>query len=529
MNIPLTLGTWIAAALPIATLLILLVRYNWSVVRASAVSAGLSIAAAAFVFQAPWNLVADQSLKGAWNSLSIIAVIFPAILIYEIGAKSDAFHAIQNSITALIPDKLLQVLALGWCFSSFLQGPSGFGVPVAVTAPLLVGIGVKPLWAVFIPVLAHAWGTTFGTLAMAWEALPQQVALDAVSISRMALWSAVFTGILNVLSGVLICWFYAGKRGMRHGANAVFVLGLTMAGGQVVVAQFTPALAAVIPSTIALGVVFWLARQAPYRDGNAPESGITVAATAGNASAKIGFHQALLPYYLLVGISLFVLLSPPVRDYLGQWKMGFAFAQARTGYGFTTQASDMYGPTAWLTHSGFFLLVSAMISMVYYLKIRVLLLSDASHILRRSAHKFVPAAVSVVLLLVTSKVMSGSGQISVLAGATASVTGSLYGFISPAVGALGAFMSSSNVSSNILFAKFQSTMAALTGYDQVMLLAAQTSGGAIGTILAPSKILLGTTTVGITGTEGQIINKLLPPTIAVGLIIGLIVLVMGRV
>ena len=50
-----------------------------------------------------------------------------------------------------------------------LQGITGFGVPVAVGAPLLIGIGMRPFWAVIIPLLAHTWGNTYGTLGAAWD------------------------------------------------------------------------------------------------------------------------------------------------------------------------------------------------------------------------------------------------------------------------------------------------------------------------------------------------------------------------
>ena len=66
------------------------------------------------------------------------------------------------------------MLAIGWVFVSFLQGITGFGVPIAVGAPLLLGIGLDPLMAVVIPMVGHAWGGTFGTLAVAWEQLVAQ-------------------------------------------------------------------------------------------------------------------------------------------------------------------------------------------------------------------------------------------------------------------------------------------------------------------------------------------------------------------
>ena len=63
------------------------------------------------------------------------------------------------------------VLLICWLFSSFLQGITGFGVPVAVCAPILIALGVQPLWSVIITLLGHAWANTYGTFALAWDAL----------------------------------------------------------------------------------------------------------------------------------------------------------------------------------------------------------------------------------------------------------------------------------------------------------------------------------------------------------------------
>src|SRR3546814_14841814 len=69
-------------------------------------------------------------------------------LIYEVTNEGGAFQPLRQGITRILPDPLMQVLAFGWAFASFLQGVTGFGVPIAVCAPLLVGIGVRPLFAV---------------------------------------------------------------------------------------------------------------------------------------------------------------------------------------------------------------------------------------------------------------------------------------------------------------------------------------------------------------------------------------------
>ncbi len=520
---PVTLLSWGGAALSILLLLYLLVVRQWSTVRASLAAALCALFVAAFVYKASSGLLIYESLKGLWSSVSIIAVIFPAILIYEVSREAGCFSAIQRDLTRLIPDKLLQVLALGWCFSSFLQGPSGFGVPIAVTAPLLIGIGVKPFWAVLIPLMGHAWANTFGTLGLGWEALVQQTALqtDAALFQQTALWTAVFTGMLCILAAFIICWFYRKGEGLRHGFVAVVILGTIMAGGQLLLCRFTPTLCVVIPTTVALGAAFFVARLPNYAHGSLAPSPLFEENQTGTVNSRLTLHEALLPYYILVAISIVTLLTPPIQTFLGSWKMSFSFPETSSGYGFVNPAATGYSPVAWLTHSGFFLLVAALLSWGYFLKRRHMRAGLAKTIWGNTCRKALPASLSVALLLVMSKLMSGSGQVEVLAAGTADSTGSLYALLAPAVGTLGSFMSSSNVSSNILFGSFQESIARIIMKSQDVILAAQTSGAAIGTMFSPSKVLLATITAGIPGQEGAIIRKLLAVALLAACIMGI--------
>jgi len=526
MSVPVTPLTWGVAALPIALLLFLLVGRRWSAVEAAAVAAVAAFIAAATFYNAPLSVIGGEVGKGVWNSISIIAVIIPAILIYEISYETRAFSAIQRELTRLIPDKLLQVLAIGWCFTSFLQGPSGFGVPIAVAAPLLIGIGVRPFWAVLIPLMAHAWGNTFGTLALAWEALVQQSSLgaDVTAYWGAALWTGTLTGILCLLAGVIICFFYNGWKGLCHGWPAVVVLGAVLAGGQIILTQITPTLSVVIPSTLALGAVFVLARLPRYSKSSSTEQSLmfTEEQRKEAVPANLSLHEALLPYYVLVGVSVFVLLTPPVNGFLGSWQVSFAFPETATGYGFVNKAYAVYGPVSWLTHSGFFLFVASVTAYVYFAGKGLIEAGGLQRIMANTLKKSVPSSVSVVLLLIMSKIMSGSGQVSVLAAGTAAATGEYYALLAPLVGTLGSFMSSSNVSSNILFGQFQENMAALTGKDLALFLAAQTSGAAIGTMFSPSKVMLGTTTAGIVGQEGAIIRKLIGVSLVAAAVMGIV-------
>ncbi|CAL8970663.1 L-lactate permease [Rhodoplanes serenus] len=525
MSLPMNVVTWSGAALSIVLLVYLLVWRRWSAVQASAAGALIAIVVAFGLYGATPQGVGVEVAKGVWNSVSIIAVIVPAILIYEVSREVGGFGTIQRELSRLIPDKLLQVIALGWCFSSFLQGPSGFGVPIAVTAPLLIGIGVKPFWAVLVPLMAHAWANTFGTLALAWEALVQQTTLiaDATLYWETAFKTGLLTGLLCVIAGSLLCWQYARFAGLRRGWPAVLVVGLIQAGGQLLLTQITPTLSVVIPTTLALGVVFALGRLPRYARSYADGSPMLADVPEGASDkSPLTIHEALLPYYILVGVSVFVLLTPGVNAVLGAWKMSVAFPETSTAYGFVNKAQPVYGSVSWLTHSGFFLVLAAAASCAYFGSKGLIRRDGLVRILGDTACKSVPAAISVALLLTMSKVMTGSGQIEVLARGTAGATGAYYAALAPLVGTLGAFMSSSNVSSNILFGQFQESMAQFTGKSVSSILAAQTSGAAIGTMFSPSKVLLGTTTAGIVGQEGAIIKKLLVVAVVAAALMGLV-------
>ncbi len=69
--------------------------------------------------------------------------------------------------------------------------------------------------------------------------------------------------------------------------------------------------------------------------------------------------------------------------------------------------------------------------------------------------------------------------------------GSLFPLISPWIGLLGAFMTGSNTNSNVVFGVLQQETAQLAGLSVALILAAQTTGGALGSMIAPAKILVG--------------------------------------
>lgn len=517
---------WFAAALPIITLLFLLLRCKWGGDEAASGGLAISIMIAYFVFGGGMDMIALAIAKGMWYSIAIIMVVFPALLIYEVSRESGAFIVIRKGMQTFTPDKVLQVLAVGWSFVGFLQGITGFGVPVVVCTPLLISMGVRPITAVLITLLGQVWGNTFGTLGIAWDGLISQVDLsDPLVMKRTIIWTAGMLGGVNLIAGLVIAALAGGYKGITRNAVTIIALGIIQGVGQTYLALLNPMLSNFVVAFISLGLIFMIGKLPYYRQSlelcNAAEEGWEK--NIGVSKMTIG--QAVIPYVFLVLIAIVVLLNSTIKNYLGQWKISLPFAGKTTLLGFATHDYAAYAPLMPLLNSGFFLLLAAIIGYCTYRRVGYIQAGGLQRITANSLKKTIPSAIAVIGLIAMSKVMDETGQTTALAQGVAAVTGQGYPLLSPFVGLLGTFMTSSNLSSNILFSGFQEQVGMMLHVDKAQLLAVQTVGGAIGSIIAPSKVLLGTTAAGIVGREGDVIHKLLFGAILLCGIFGVIIFV----
>lgn len=533
MTIPVTPFMWIMAFLPIIVLLVLMIKFNWGATEAAAVGLVITAVTGVAFYKADLKLLAVESAKGIWSALIILIIVWTAILMYQVGDEARAFLVIRNGMRKLLPNELLLVIAMGWIFESFLQGITGFGVPVAVGAPLLIGIGVSPLWAVIIPLFGQAWGNTFGTLAAAWDSLAMSAGLTAGSDAYLqtAFWTAAFLLLWNAVTGVAICWFYGKGKALKKGLPAILVMTLIQGSGELLLSQVNTTLSCFLPSCISLIVILLMGRMKMYKEEwSIKDSAImdrsVKGAGADEVPSDMTLVQAFVPYFLLSALTLIVLLVKPINTFLGQFSFGLAFPETQTGYGYVNAASDCFSPLAPFTHASMFLFISSIVGLVYYKKHGWIREGGVKRVFVKSVSMTMPSGIAVIGLVIMSKLMSGTGQTVVLANGIATVLGKAYVVLAPFVGLLGTFMTGSNMSSNILFGDFQMTTANLLNVDAAAVLGAQSAGGAIGSAVSPSKIILGTTTANILGREGEVLKKILSITVPATIVIGVIVFVM---
>ncbi|MDD3824369.1 MAG: L-lactate permease [Anaerolineae bacterium] len=540
-NLPVTLPLWLAALAPIVVLLLLLVWRRWSTSAAAPVTLAAAVAIAIWLFRTPAETLAAASGKGIWDAIFILYVIWPALILYNVGNDAGAFGVIQRGIRRLMPDRLLVVLTFSWLLASFVQSIAGFGTPLAVTAPLLIGLGVKPLYAVLLPLIGRAWGNMFGSLGVTWFATLTIV--DIADPTTTLLYTAALLWIPDLLAGLAIAWMYGGWWAIKRGAPAIAVVSLIHGGVQMGLITFLPALANFIASALALGAAFLLTRWSFYRqedeeaepdriftdeaknaaleerqgEGEAGQQPASRKATAPEMSLFLAFA----PYIVLTVLAVVALLITPVRDFLEQIQLGLPFPATTTGYDVQREAVDSYASFAPLTHPGTLLLISALSGyLLYRARGHYPKGVSAGGILARAANDALPATTALVGLLLISKVMDHTGMITVLALGVAEVAPTVV-FVAASnfIGILGALITSSNTASNLLFAPLQATAAEVEGVSVPLAVAAQSAGGATGNAIAPSDALMGATIAGIPESLGNILAKALPWTILAGLLI----------
>lgn len=554
-NLPITLLHWGAASLPIAVLLVLLVWQRWTTSAAAPLALATAVGVAVLFFRTSLDTLAIAAGKGIWDAIFVLYVIWPALTLYNVSNEAGAFGAMQRGLRRLMPDRLLVVLAFSWVLAPFIQSIAGFGTPLAVTTPLLLGLGMKPVYAVLFPMIGAAWANMFGSLGASWLATQTVVSLPDQTL--MLRWTTLLLWIPILTSGLAIAWMYGKTWALRRAWPAIVIISLVHGGLQFWLVPLVPTVGNFLATIAGLLTLFALNRWNFYRqeDEDEPQGVFTdegiqmfkeenlahamqqaedfgreeMRRSMDHRSPRVGRSErpqlslllAFAPYAILAVLAITVLLIPPVNAFLKQVQVGLPFPAVSTGYGLERSAVASYAAFTPLTHPGTLLLISALAGYLLY-RSRGQYPSHGSawNILSRAGSDALPATTAITALLIISKVMDHSGEITVLALGIAQVAPPLlYVGMSGFIGILGSLTTSSNTASNVLFAPLQTTAAQAQNISVNLIVAAQSAGAAVGNALAPGDALLGATIAGIAGRLGAILAKALPWTLITGLLV----------
>jgi lactate permease len=504
------------AAAPILLVLVLMVGLGWSAARAGVVTAvvAVAVAVAAFDFGGaddPFGVgqgLAGVLAEAGFITLTVVAIIGPALGIHHLQQRTGATDDLRAGLGRLHPDPRLTALVVAWFFALFLEGAAGFGTPVALAAPFLVAAGFPPVQAVAAALIGHAAGVSFGAVG---TPLIAQASISGFSGAELARATAPYHVVLGwVLAAVVVVTISraVGTGRSPWGWGAVAAAGFLIPYG-LIAAFIGPELPTLGGALV--GVVVFAAALAWHRRRHP-------AGHAGDESADGPASQAgplvlrsAAPYLVLVGLVLVTRLVGPVQDALGE-----VVLEWRTDAGFTGRIQP-------LSHPALLLSVAFVVGAV----VQRASLGDTRRAFVTATGQLAPVVVALVAMVTIARTMSWAGMTDELA-ITAAGAGGAWPLLSPAVGALGTFVTGSATASNVLFTELQQSTAATVGLPELPLLGAQSFGAAVGNIICPHNIVAAVATVGLTGSEGLVLRRTLPTAALYVALGGLLALLLAR-
>ncbi|GIN19141.1 MAG TPA: L-lactate permease [Bacillus bacterium] len=525
----------ILSLLPIIAVGVFLVGLRWPASRAMPISYVLAIVLALFVWKVPGVNVTAATINGVIVAITLLYIIFGAILLLNTLQESGGMKTIRQGFTDISEDRRIQVIIIAWLFGSFIEGSAGFGTPAAVAVPLLVGLGFPAMAAVVAGMVIQSTPVTFGAVGTP-VLVGIQTGLSAdPSISNDFLQLVTMIGgkaaILHMIAGTLIPLFVVSLLTRFFGKSKSFTEGLkvwkfalfasfAMTIPYLIVANtLGPEFPSMTGGLIGLIIVVSAAKKGfllpskeetwDFEDESNwdPEwTGKVVIKDIAHKSGSMSMIRAWSPYVL---VALFLVLtrvkSLPFLEWTQSWTIAF---ENMFDSGITASFQPLYSPGT------IFILVSF---ITYFL-----------HGMNGSAYKRAwvqsgktALAASTALIFTVPMVQvflnSGGGAAGYermpieLANGVAAVTGEFWPFFATFIGGLGAFIAGSNTVSNMMFSLFQFDVGKQIGVDPTWIVALQSVGGAAGNMICVHNVVAASAVVGLLGKEGTVIRKTLFP------------------
>ncbi|WP_250456129.1 lactate permease LctP family transporter [Caballeronia sp. ATUFL_M2_KS44] len=532
----------LAAAGPIILFFVCLALLRMKGHVAAALTLALSIVIAIALYRMPVAMAFASAFYGFFYGLWPIAwIIVATVFVYKVAVRSGQFDIIRSSITGLTDDRRLQMLLIGFSFGAFLEGAAGFGAPVAITAALLVGLGFNPLYAAGLCLIADTAPVAFGALGIPVIVAGQVSGLSPFAVGAMAGRQLPF---MSILLPFWLVFMMDGKKGVRETWPAALVAGASFALTQYFTSNFMgpelPDVASSIVSLVSLGV-FLKVWQPKMAFTPALTGGGTAAFAVGPAGMAGGFggDKTPSPYpmsTILRAWSPFLILTAMITVWgLGGFKALFGpnGALAATTLSFhmpfidrliirgapvvsTPTPLDVVFKLDLLAATGSGIFLAAVLAIVFLRMPAKTAVNTFAETLRELGRPIL----SIGLVLAFAFVENYSGM-SVTLAMLLSKTGSAYPMFAPLLGWLGVFLTGSDTSSNALFAALQATTAHQIGVSDILLVAANSTGGVAGKMISPQSIAVACAAVGLVGRESDLFRFTLKHSIGLALIAGI--------
>ena len=421
----------------------------------------------------------------------ILIIILMAIFSYNVLVESGDIEVIKRQFSSFSDDRGVTVLMLVWGFGGLLEGMAGFGTAVAIPAAILISLGYKPLFSALVALIANTVPTGFGAVGVPIITLCNEVApggaATSEAICEISAYAVLQLSPLFFILPLIILMLTDHRRQawLKNVVLSLWVGGVSVVT-QYVVARYlgaeTPAIIGSVAAIVA--IIIYVKVEKRLRRGEKVE--------------KVE-KRLLRAWSIYLLILVFVLLSGPLFPGINH----FLKTHLVSRIALPIYPEGTYFSFGWISNAGLMLFLGTMIGGL----IQGLSLKRLMVVLARTVVGLRKTVVTIVSLIALASVMNYSGMIMVIASALAAATGTFYPLFAPLIGAVGTFVTGSDTSANILFAKLQANVASQLNYaDPNWLVAANTTGATGGKMISPQSIAIATAACDMQGKDGDILH-----------------------
>lgn len=514
---------WLSALLaflPIFCFLICLLVFKLKGYQAGFITVIVASVVAFYAYGMPFSLIGASFVQGFAQGMWPIAwIIIAAIFLYKLSVKSGSFEVIKESVMTITPDHRIQVILIGFCFGSFLEGAIGFGGPVAITAALLVGLGLKPLHAAGLCLIANTAPVAFGAVGIPIIAMSNLVGVEQYEISAMVGRMLV---PLSLSVPFFIVFLMDGVKGVKETFPAVLVAALSFTITQFISSNYLGAeLPDIVSAVVSLACTtiflkFWSPKNIFRLDDLTDFSHHT--------QLEFGkVFKAWLPFILLI-ICIIIWTQPWFKAFFDK---GAVFDYTKVALSFNNiegSIVDSAGKALSLNmdinlialQAGTAILVAALLT-IFFLRIKSNIVEEA---LGDTLKEMAMPCITIGLVVAFAFIAKNSGMSTTL-GTAFATTGDAFSFFSPVIGWIGVFLTGSDTSANLLFGPLQQAAATSLAVPEALFLAANSVGGVVGKMISPQSIAIACAAVGLVGKESDLFKFTLKYSVGFIILIGI--------
>lgn len=463
---------------PFVVLLTLILILRWPLWLSCLVTLATTVLVTGLGWGVSANVIGASIISTIIPTLEIGIIVYCAMLIWQVLAAHGATNQLGRILTKLCADRRWQALFLAWTSCTLLEGITGFGIPAAIIAPMLIGIGFRPLTSIVISLLGNSTAVTFGALGTpivvgVGQSIPTQLLSSAgTSLNQIALLTSGLHLSAVLLVPVAIVWLVIAKTPNRT-SNLLQTLPLIGSLTTVYMAAYilTASSAYYQLTSVVTGIVgcCWLIICAKQKWFMLKELYNFAYQTPSTDLEREHPFKSLLPIFVIVSLLLVTKLATAglnidlirFESILG------------TNYSSALQLSSAATPM--------------IVSTIVYFAIWGRSTSQLAQITKNSLIKVVKPILVIASLVCFSQILINSGEnqfnlpaIPDYLAQMLMFSSNLYPLLSSVLGVFTSFITGTSTGANLLLSGTQWQVATSIGINPAIVLAAQLVGTALG-------------------------------------------------